>query len=227
MVCEDLTTANIGRPEEWFLKWQNDHKSFDEQALEQIYESGTSDSGIFGLKLMASQLVKTNWLLAPVVQAKSDGRPFAALRALVQSPEWVWIRRRDSIAQAVSHFLAKKSGVYHVVKSEQGFRPGSFVSEANHSTKISDVEFDFKGIMAEWYSIQRDTLICSMFFEATAIKPIEIWYEDYTGSLVEHLASQFGVTVNTEGKERNLTRMPQGRSQDMRHKFVEELFARA
>lgn len=223
MICEDLRAAGLGRPEEWFLKWQGREDPPETTDLQEIFEQGSSDNGVFSVKLMASHIHAVNNHLFRLKKPSGISGPFAGLRNTFKNPVWVWIRRRDTLGQAISHYLAKTTGIYHVVKRSDGFKPGNAVALGHLAKSSEEISFDFDAVLNDWREIQYNNLLWGSFFEATKIRPFEIWYEDYTGLLPQAIGDRLGIELKTSSIPRNVTKMPQERAIKLREKFIDTM----
>lgn len=227
LACEDLSNAGLlGKPNEWFIPWNPKTRKDWASELEVVKEKGTTANGVFSAKLMANQIRAVDTCLSTFVEPTAS-EPFPHLRTLFNNALWVWVRRRNTIDQAISHYLAKTSGVYHVVNVPKGFVPGSSITAMKAEEKLSEVPYDFQSIMQEWYVIQRDNLIWESFFGEAGISPFVVWYEQYPDNLAKLVATEMGIEANIAPPQRNLVKMPSQRNEEIRRRFVSDLLARA
>jgi LPS sulfotransferase NodH len=100
-------TGVAGRPHQWFgagteranrSSWRSD--GFDGY-LAHVLAAGTTPNGVFGCKLMRGEL---DLLLERLPGALGQSFP---------APRFVWLRRRDVLAQAVSWSKAIQTGRFH------------------------------------------------------------------------------------------------------------------
>lgn len=76
--------------------------------LERTFEWGTTANGVFGAKLMFSQLAELE-ALAGELPEYAGRHDLALLDALFQRPLYVWVTRQDKVRQAVSMWRALQS----------------------------------------------------------------------------------------------------------------------
>lgn len=222
MICEDLTNAGLGRPEEWFLSWNPEARMNWAAELETVKARGTTPNGIFAAKLMADQLRNVDACLSGFTAPETSG-PYPHLRSLFRNAIWVWVRRQDTVDQAISHYMAQKRGFYHAVSRTSGFVPGSAVTIDRLDERDTEVAYDFEAIHSEWAKIERDNLIWRYFFDRTGISPLLIWYEYAPENAALTVAPYFEVTVDP--KPRNLVKLPSRRNDDLKSRFLADLFA--
>jgi len=223
MVCEDITNSGIlGKPEEWFLSWNPEQKKDWQSELDAVKAKGSTENGIFSVKLMANQLRHVDACLSGIIEPGSDG-PYPHLRGLFRDAVWVWVRRQDTVDQAISHYIAKKRGVYHTVEKTSGFVPGSSVTTKGFKDK--DIPYGFQEILSEWSRVERDNLVWNSFFDETGISPYVIWYEHAPKNAAVGVAAHFWMDRQIETKPRNLVKLPSRRNMEIRKRFLADLFA--
>ena len=113
LVVEDMrNTGMLGQPKEWFLPWMPPNKPDRDwaKALKNVYARGGGANGVFAVKLMANQLFAVDSALASLTTARSDGE-FAHVATEFEGAVWVWLRRRDVVAQAVSRLMARRAEI--------------------------------------------------------------------------------------------------------------------
>ncbi len=118
-------------------------------------------------------------LLQPVVAPSAPEMPLPELieRAFPQV-RYLWLRRRDAVAQAVSFARAKQTGRWHSVDLTGWFGPGqTFQPEA----------FDFAQIDRLVEQQSRCEKSWKRFFERYEIQPLTLVYEDFAPRLGETL----------------------------------------
>jgi LPS sulfotransferase NodH len=228
MVCEDLTkTGVLGFPEEWFLSWNPKADEDWQSKLEAARKRGTTPNGFFAVKLMANQLTRVDQCLSTFISSEFKGGPYPYLRTALADAAYIWVRRRDTVGQAISHYLARTTGVYHVVNDPNDFMPGSAVIAKAAEEKLKDAPYDFQAIMREWYQNKRDDLVWEQFFQACGIEPLVVWYEEYSSTVLQSIAAAAGANASLDSESRNLVKMPSRRNDEMRRQFLADLFSKA
>lgn len=121
--CEGLAAGGLGNPNEYFddtlvpiwqKKWELpetvDHAAY----LRQVVARQTTPNGIFGVKLMWHQTDLLRRMLQPLLAPDQPRVGLAKLLAAAfPSVRFVWLRRSDTIAQAVSLARAQQTGRWH------------------------------------------------------------------------------------------------------------------
>lgn len=176
---------------------------------------------------MANKVRLVNGRFSTFVEATQPG-PYKFLRSVYADAVWIWLRRGDKIAQAISLFLAEKSGVFHSVSTADkgaGIVPGKAVLADKAEIAIPPVEYDFEAIRKQLDFATRGDLLWSEFFRISRIKPILWDYESHSLEKVIALAKDMGLEPIVT-RERNLQKLPSERSAEMRAKFVADLFSK-
>jgi trehalose 2-sulfotransferase len=179
LFCELLqSTGVVGYPGEWFLYPERERlwrkwgvKSHDEY-LDRVLTQGTSPNGVFATKLMWGHLGE---FLLYVRRACDDfvSSDLTAIEALLPAPRFVWLRRHDTVAQAVSWAKAVQTGQWRTGLG--GDR---------------EPAYDFAQI--EWivHQIQVWDAAWDRWFRAQGVEPEVVWYEDLSANplkVVEHV----------------------------------------
>lgn len=224
MICDDMQRVGLGRPNEHFYSW-GDPGERDWSAVYADLARDATANGIQASKIMANKARLVNGRFSTFVEATQPG-PYKFLRSVYADAVWIWLRRGDKIAQAISLFLAQESGVYHSISSadkSKGIVPGKAVLADKADLAIPSVEYDFEAIRKHLDFATRGDLLWSEFFRMSRIKPILWDYESHSLEKVISLAKDMGMEP-TVTRERNLNKLPSERSAEMRAKFVADLF---
>ncbi len=110
----------------------------------------STPNGVFGVKMHFHQL-----------EGRSRRRP---LENLLGEARYIWLRRRDPNAQAISFALARQTGRFHEVQGSA--RP------------TDDPPFQLRQIIDALRGILLQDAGWQAFFQANGIVPLELWYED-------------------------------------------------
>ncbi len=156
-------TGRMGSPGEYFnLDWTVPTLSerlgsgpFDTPEGRQAYlraviRHRTTPNGVFGAKAHFDQL-----------------RPFLAdetTRALLRRSRFVWLRRRDLLAQAISFVAALRTGQWRLMRGGDVQALKAVYSRSLLERAIGTVASDERN----W----------QIAFERNRIEPLEVWYED-------------------------------------------------
>jgi trehalose 2-sulfotransferase len=141
-----------------------------EGVLRDIIEAGTTDNGVFGVKIHFQRPFSDFQNAVEVLQACFDDRlasPHELFNRAFPRLSYIWLRRSDRVAQAVSLFKAIRSSEFVRVEG------------ANDPINPVGVEdFDFATIrrLADWLQSGDDGW--RAFFKRHRIEPMTIDYED-------------------------------------------------
>ena len=224
MICEDMSRIGLGNPNEYFIQWMASENLDWKCELEFMIEK-KSENGLFAVKIMANQIRHIDRKLAGFFSSVDSG-PFPHFRAAFSNAEWIFVHREDSIAQAISHFLAKSSGIYHIIKNRNGFVPGSSISEGAEKEDVPKVPYDFDKLLSEWHNIQAGNLLWSEFFRELGIEPLNIEYSTYDLRILRQIGNRLGIIMKEPEGARNLVKMTNERNLKMSERFKEDIFLR-
>ena len=199
LLCSLLASSGVaGRPESWFRRedragyaadWsvpEGDFPAFLSAAI----RAGQGADGTFACRLMAD----TREELLAELRARIPDRPDAALLARAFGPiRYIFLTRRDSVAQAISRYLAETGGLWH--RNADGS-----VLEANPASGDTEPAYDFAAIDAYRAEAEAAALGWRAWFAAQRLQPVEIAYEtlaaDPAGTATR-LLSELGLTPGT------------------------------
>lgn len=225
MICDDMQRVGLGRPDEHFYSWGQEGERDWAVAYDDLVRDATAN-GIQASKIMANKARLVNGRFATFIEATQPG-PYKFLRSVYADAVWIWLRRGDKIGQAISLFLAERSGVFHSISAadrSKGIVPGKAVLSDQNDSAIPPVEYDFGAIRKHLDFVTRGDLLWAEFFRMTRIKPLLWDYESHSLDKVIALAKKMGHEP-TVTRERNLQKLPSERSAEMRAKFVADLFS--
>jgi LPS sulfotransferase NodH len=133
--------------------------------LDALVAQRQTRNGVFGAKIMWTHL---DGLCGRLGAARE--RPFAALEAALPGSRYVWMRRRDSVRQAISMVKAKQTGVYNSLQETEGGEPPA-------------PAYDFGTIEKQVRRFQREDEGWAARFREAGIAPHEVFYEDLTSDV--------------------------------------------
>jgi LPS sulfotransferase NodH len=131
--------------------------------VRQAKAHGTTNNGVFGARVMWGTL---NEVIGKLKLAAEPGSDLDTLHACFGELEFVYLRREDVLAQAVSWALAENSGVWHVIANE----PRS-ISRQSHP-------FDRTMIAELMHTIDDHNRAWCEWFASVGVTPHEVCYED-------------------------------------------------
>ena len=147
LLCGLLASTGVaGRPHEWF--WRDTQQSLMRawgapdfaSYLELVLSAGTTHNGVFGAKVMWGHLPELS--------------PFP-------HPRFVWLRRSDRVAQAVSFAKAVQTGHWHHWDQPSHEAPTFRYEEVD--ALLRELE-ELERSWAQWFELQK-------------IEPLELTYE--------------------------------------------------
>jgi len=166
MLCSILKQTNLlGMPNEYVNPrgpMQLYLKTCPATTLEEYFEllrrNQTTPNGIFGLKSCFFDF-------KPLIEMGGVGK-------LLNPVQFIYLTRRDIILQAISGYLARKSGIWHISSQAGGAE----------NLDYSKVEYDEEQIL-KLIDIQiKERLEWERFFTLYSIEPLRIVYEDIVES---------------------------------------------
>jgi LPS sulfotransferase NodH len=166
-LCGLLASTGVaGRPHEWF--WADTEQanrrawavsSFAEYIV-RVRDAATTPNGVLGAKLMWGY---TADLLARLRQLGDASSDLALIEAHFPSPRFVWIRRDDAVAQAVSWARAIQTGRWH---------------HWDPLMPQAAATYDREQIDALGAEIAADNAAWRAWFAANEIDPLEVRFEN-------------------------------------------------
>lgn len=156
-------TGLAGDPQEYFnpplLAVERERAGKPEMGFNQFLKTmekrRTSPNGVFGIKMHYSQLL----------QACGTQKPNEnVVRYLKSMNKLIWIRRRDRLAQAVSHAVAAKTNVWS--------------SEDSRFQKEPDITVHPYACVNALNIISREDFGWEQLLPAAKLQALEVWYED-------------------------------------------------
>lgn len=170
-------TGRAGRPDEYFIcdhqgqmenQFGNIAELYGKKTLEEfrelVTELGSSPNGVFGITIMGGYFhtVLDNYRVLPQYQDMGD---YDLMNALLYTPQYIWLIRKDKVRQAVSIVKALQTNVW---------RKQTHSDDEVEHTPIFDfdkIDFYYNRILsaeAEW----------ELYFKKNNIVPFKIAYED-------------------------------------------------
>lgn len=113
-----------------------------------------------------------------------DISPQVDLTQWFTNPYWIWLRRRDVLAQAISHVIARQTDRWH---------------SESETAAIRHPEYDFWEINGQLNFAADENRKWEVYFSERGIRPLRIDYEDMQGNLtqtVRKIASYAGVRIS-------------------------------
>ena len=184
LLCEALAaTARAGHPDEFFdptpgneAHWARYYKTPDGDGyLDRIIAASSTPNGVFGFKLHWHQVPSLRARLAqamPMPQAPDNRPVFDLISQRLPDTRFVWLSRRNKVAQAISYYRAAQSQIWRV-------RADSRQSSASPAL-VPD--FDRAAIANFLQTVQSMDTGWRRFFQQHKIPALIVIYEDFVQS---------------------------------------------
>lgn len=185
LLCDGLTrTGRAGKPAEYFddrpevgRHWASRLAISDsEPYADQIVDATSTPNGVFGTKLhwTTRLAMHRSFRATSVAVAKHPVRPTLddLLRMRFSAVRYIWLRRRNKVAQGISHFRAERSGLWELPSGACRDSVGGH----------EPVEFDLRFIdhcitWAARYDVEWED-----YFSRHRLDPVVVFYEDLIAS---------------------------------------------
>ncbi len=135
-----------------------------EAHLERTFALGTTPNGVFATKLMWNQLPDVEQHAA-AVEDLTGLTGAELLDSLFGDPQYVWMRRRDRVRQAISLWRALQTRVWRLE------HPGGDGGKPQ-------LHYSFEGIEHLRRRLTADDESWGRFFVRSGIEPLELFYEE-------------------------------------------------
>jgi LPS sulfotransferase NodH len=225
LLAEALTgTGRAGRPHEFFDIYAHNEQFWIKslgigspaEYLPKVLAAGTTDNGVFGLKLLWHQspafLAKLNAATPQLVNG-ATGLSHDLLSAALGTPvHYIWLRRRSKLAQAISYYRASRTGIWRATDAGSNTQTGA------------EPEFDYDQIERYVRLVNGFDEQWHRFFRRNRLKVLMMVYENFTanfeGSVLNVLdflgIAREGVTVAAP----RLRRQADDRSVEWEERFL-------
>ncbi len=151
--------------------------------LRRSFQLGTTDNGVFGVKLMWRNLPELQHLAGELPEY-GDLDLYGLLERLFDHPRYIWVTRRDKVRQAVSLWRALQTRRWR--------------HEHTHDDGPVELHYRFEGIDHLVRTLQADDEGWQEFFDQHGISPLRMVYEDLElgiGAAARAVLSYIGVQV--------------------------------
>lgn len=226
MIVEDMrNTGAMGQPEEWFIPWTPDKQDVVwKDALDNLRKRATTDNGVMAVKVMANQLQDIEECLQTFLRPP-PGPHFFRFHKVFEDAVWVWLRRDDVVAQAVSRIMAQQTGINHATGGEEHFA-GRLMRGGDLEGYNAEAAYNYEAIAKECTSIALENLCWQRFFVDFEITPLVFTYEEVSqdegmGHL-DMMANAGGITEAWERKDRSIVKIGNSRNTEFANRFHRE-----
>jgi trehalose 2-sulfotransferase len=143
----------------------------DAAHIRKILSSGTSENGVFGSVIHWMVLQDAVRRLQAFLGTE-ESAPHRVLSSAFPNLSYVWLRRRDRVAQAVSWYKAIQTGVY---VGRQGKGGGD---------EDEILRFDYEKIRHLLSAVTSAENAWGSFFSSNGLTPLVLYYEDLSAQYV-------------------------------------------
>ncbi len=210
-------THLLGYPKEYFLQlyWQK----FEPQRMEaahlqrwrlplpmyakQVFQDGTTENGVFSMKIMWEQFEEMIINLRTFSQLKNiDAEKIPTM--VFPDILYVYWLRRDKIRQAVSYAKALQTGIFH--KSQilhYNYDDKRYTTDTN-----SNIKYDFYQILYLYQSLIRKEKSWEAYFIRANIHPLRLFYEDFENEIETaalKIANAFNISIPAQIVEQKIS----------------------
>jgi LPS sulfotransferase NodH len=166
VLSELLSNSGVGAPTEYF-QYPYEQGVFLRDEKQTGFTSAFSSlvmkysaSGIFGSKMTHDHRAHLDGVLRKIFP------DFVTLSDVLPNHKWIFVDRRDVIAQAISLYVAERVGVWHVVAGE------------GRAASYDRVEYDFFDILSKLMILLANNANWQLYFSTFNIVPLRLHYED-------------------------------------------------
>lgn len=180
-------TGRAGQPEEYYWdvfresylhRWGRPRIDSFADFLELSFRDGTSANGVFGAKLHWEELEQLCAALAGLDESPPGASAIELLSRSFPTPSFIYLRRADTVRQAISWWRAlSTAGWYHV----DGEAPPASPSDPPDWRRLRGLEQHLIDGDRRWRA----------FFRAAGITPLELEYEDLAADYESVVATAF------------------------------------
>lgn len=172
LLCEALdNTEGAGHPNEWFWNesgnaetWGLKHYPYAEY-LRAVLQHGSTPSGVFGVKVMWGYLADIASRMRQIPQYTTLDLP-DLFGEVFPNLHYIWITRRDTVRQAVSHWKAIQTDIWQTSDDEE-------------QRSAREPVYDFDAIHHLVHEIREHDAAWSRYFTDNGIEPFTVTYEEF------------------------------------------------
>jgi len=207
-LCRLFRQHDIGKPGELFQTLPGTELSPEtrETWLHEIIRKNMLGE-IFGSKMTHDQRARFEEFICSIGYC-------CGLEALLPNHKWIWLRRRDKVAQAVSLYLAEMTGFWS--------------RELGEPVENRELKYHYLDVHSCFIRVLVNDEIWKLYFTSKNIKPCEIWYEDMLADPireVKRVTRHLGLPVNRQHSAvvSDLAIQRDNRSREMCDRFRRDL----
>lgn len=157
----------------------------DAAYVREILASGTTGNGVFGVVIHWFQVQDAVRRLQAYL-GTTEAAPHRVLSAAFPGLSYIWLKRRDRVAQAVSWYKSVQTGRY----------------VGRHNDEDDALRFDYAKIRYLLSAITSFDNAWGSFFSSNGVTPLVLYYEDLSAQYVSTIRSALdGLQLDASGVE--------------------------
>lgn len=195
------------------------------KALANLRTKATGENGVAAVKVMANQLLGVEGCLKEVLKPPPGPR-FFRFKKVFEQANWVRLKRRDVVAQAISRIMAQQTGINHATSSKDTDHFAGNLMKGYDKDYNAKAQYNYDAILREVTSISLENLAWDHFFRDHEITPMEFVYEDVIkDSEMKHLdlmAECVGLQEQVPRKPRTMVKVGNQLNQNFEKNFMRD-----
>jgi trehalose 2-sulfotransferase len=219
VIANTLSTFGLGEPAEYFQHPYTSNNWFQKVSAPSLLDSFRQlvlahlQNGIFGSKMTHDHRAHLDGQL----RNHLDG--YKSLDDVLPGHKWIFLRRRDTIAQAISWHVAQTTDRWHMPSGN-----GEFVHDS--------VAYDFFSILSKLMIIGANEVNWRAYFGLMAIPYLEIVFEDLAADLDAGFSSILkfmdiersvsGVVLEREGGLESIAKKSKSTYESLTSRFTDD-----
>jgi len=230
-LCQSFAEYGWGLPREYFIpliRALRKNEEYDYKgSLARIGIKSTVNN-VSAVKVMANYLVNIEKVLN-IDSGKSSidnihrinkGKavfPFDAFNEYYSDAIWIWLRRENTVKQALSRIKARKTKIYH--STDLGV-----INRNDHSDKTISV--NDKVLDKEIFKISSENAIWKEYFDVHKITPVKISYEELAedkSRIMSELSKKMGLIVTPSNLNSSYKKLSNDKNNSLYLKQIERL----
>lgn len=227
LFIEDMrNTSVLGKPEELFIGWDPEkHGVKWNNRLDDLTRTAETDNGVSAVKIMANQLDSVDKCLSSFTKTERV-EPFASFAKAFKDSLFVWLKREDIVAQAISRVMSRQTGINHATKLNSDEHFAGNLLKGYNADYNANTKYNYAECLREVTSIALENLVWYQFFKDFEVKPLQYTYEnliiDESMSYLDEVAERVGVTGKIEKSPRKLVKLGNSRNEEWHNRFMRD-----
>lgn len=221
LLCRVLGQLSCGRPDEYFQYPYASNRLSAHNCLSSAedvlgFVESHAANRVFSSKLSNDQRAHLDERLESLFEG------YRRLDDLLPAHRWVVLTRRDLIGQAISLYVARRTGRWHLQRGDRW--------DAD-----PDVVYDYFGIYADLLYLASSAVSLDAYFHSIGVTPFKLCYEDFLERPVQSLDELFDylelqgpapdASILHDGDLVPISRRAAGLYADLRSRFLQDFLS--